>query len=556
MMMKKKLTIIIPFANEGEEVENTVRSIRNHSKDDIDIIVINDASDDGYDYEHCLRKYSVEYVLNRERIGVAGTRDIGVGLCRTDYFLLLDAHMRFYDSEWVSAIVQRLDEDPRTILCAQTKVLKEIDGKIIERGQTEIFCGAYVNFYTPVDYLEPQWAYVSWLVDSVNSTDMQFIPCILGAGYAASKRYWLHLHGLQGLLHYGNDEVLISMKAWLEGGKCRLMPDVIIGHLYRQSSPYKHYTEKRIYNRLYISHLLCPAEYQKKLFAIEKVKYLQENFDAWRLFYENFDDIEQAKQAFERISTKKFTVFERLNRSRKVVEKESIEKKEKFLLKCLLYIVNSINKSGKIGLVNGKLGVTILLYCYARYTQNRYITTLADTFLDEIIGQASIDGSLNIPDGLLGIGWGVCYLSQQHFISCNVNEILSDLDQKIMEIAPGRMTNLDLEYGLGGILRYVLCRLYGTADSSERVFSPAFLCELYNRAKTVLEEGLCNTCPETYVEYILFYERKRDILPASIYDILMLPGWNKYSKACKDVSLHGLSGMCLEFVLMQMDSRT
>lgn len=300
MMTEKKLTIIIPFANEGEEVENTVRSIRNHSNDDVEIIVINDASDDGYDYEYRLQKYLVKYVLNRERVGVAGSRDIGVGLCETDYFLLLDAHMRFYDSEWTSAIVQELDKNPKTLLCAQTKVLRKVDGEIIEREQMEKYWGAYINFYVPVSYLEPGWSYTSYLVGSISSTNARLIPCVLGAGYATSKKYWLYLHGLQGLLSYGNDEVLISMKVWLEGGECKLMPDVVIGHLYRQSPPYKHYTEKRIYNRLYISYLLCPVEYQKKLFAIEKIKSPQGNFDAWKLYYENFNAIRSCFEMIEK----------------------------------------------------------------------------------------------------------------------------------------------------------------------------------------------------------------------------------------------------------------
>lgn len=90
------------------------------------------------------------------------------------------------------------------------------------------------------------------------------------------------------------------------------------------------------------------------------------------------------------------------------------------------------------------------------------------------------------------------------------------------------MQNLDLEYGLGGIVRYVLSRM---------------------------DEKICSNCPDVYVEYILYYEKKKEIDPPSIYDILMLPGWNKYSKACKDISLHGLSGLCLEFILQQQQAK-
>ena len=64
-------------------------------------LVINDGSYDGFPYGEQLASCGVHYVLNRTRRGVAASRDLGVRLCRTPYFLLLDAHMRFYDATWV-----------------------------------------------------------------------------------------------------------------------------------------------------------------------------------------------------------------------------------------------------------------------------------------------------------------------------------------------------------------------------------------------------------------------------------------------------------------------
>ncbi|MDR0938509.1 MAG: glycosyltransferase [Mediterranea sp.] len=55
-----KLTIIISFLNEGEEVERTVSGIRSTVRDTVDIILINDASDDGYHYEEVALKIGME----------------------------------------------------------------------------------------------------------------------------------------------------------------------------------------------------------------------------------------------------------------------------------------------------------------------------------------------------------------------------------------------------------------------------------------------------------------------------------------------------------------
>ena len=47
LLIMNKLTVIIPFLNEGEELGNTLRSIREHADGEVDILVINDASTDG-----------------------------------------------------------------------------------------------------------------------------------------------------------------------------------------------------------------------------------------------------------------------------------------------------------------------------------------------------------------------------------------------------------------------------------------------------------------------------------------------------------------------------
>jgi glycosyltransferase involved in cell wall biosynthesis len=41
-----KLTVVMPFLNEGDEVEHTVQNIRQTAGDNVDILLINDASPD------------------------------------------------------------------------------------------------------------------------------------------------------------------------------------------------------------------------------------------------------------------------------------------------------------------------------------------------------------------------------------------------------------------------------------------------------------------------------------------------------------------------------
>lgn len=75
--MSQELTIIIPFKNEKEEIFHTLRSIQQFSES-LPVIVINDASDDGFDYQPLSQMPAVTCIRNPERIGVARCRDLGV----------------------------------------------------------------------------------------------------------------------------------------------------------------------------------------------------------------------------------------------------------------------------------------------------------------------------------------------------------------------------------------------------------------------------------------------------------------------------------------------
>lgn len=92
-----RLTVVIPFLNEGEEIENTVKSIRETAGNNVDIIFINDCSSDGYDYWSVSIKYNTQYCVNEQRMGVAESRNIGVSIIETPYFILLDGHLRVYN---------------------------------------------------------------------------------------------------------------------------------------------------------------------------------------------------------------------------------------------------------------------------------------------------------------------------------------------------------------------------------------------------------------------------------------------------------------------------
>ena len=95
-MSKNKISVLIPFLNEKEELGRTIKFIRDTAGDRVDIVVVNDCSYDGYDYESDIAPYNVKYHVTKQRIGSSAGKQLCVDLCETPYFLVLDAHCRMW----------------------------------------------------------------------------------------------------------------------------------------------------------------------------------------------------------------------------------------------------------------------------------------------------------------------------------------------------------------------------------------------------------------------------------------------------------------------------
>jgi glycosyltransferase involved in cell wall biosynthesis len=265
------LTVIIPFLNEGIEMERTVQSIRNTAAFPLEIILINDASGDGYDYRTVAERYGCRYIEHETRKGVAASRDEGVALCNTAHFLLLDAHMEFYKRGWDMELSRALQENPEAILCCQTKILHETRENVRENASRTF--GAYLSLSSK-DMLKCTWN----MTDHSPDTPIIEIPVILGGAYAAGKAYWQQLHGLQGLIRYGMDEEMISLKCWIQGGRCLLLKNLVAGHIYRGKFPYQVKNDDVLHNKILIAELFFDGEAKECILSRLKKYYGQNLF--------------------------------------------------------------------------------------------------------------------------------------------------------------------------------------------------------------------------------------------------------------------------------------
>jgi len=442
-----ELTAIIPFLNEGIEIANTLSGIRSTVGDRIEILLINDCSTDEFDYETCASQFNARYHKNKERMGVAVSRDLGVSMITTPYFLLLDGHMRFYNNRWLTRIVEELKSDKKILLCCQTKILYKNDGQI-GVSETKQF-GAYINLVDEERLLDATWNYFEAEPNEI----VEDIPCILGAAYACSREYWQYLKGLSGLMYFGSDEAYISLKVWLDGGKCKLLKDVVVGHIYRSAFPYKVESVHTFYNKLLIAELLLPDQLRDITFKQTSVRTGNIFVSANSIIKEREHEISALKQYYRSILTVDFNSIYQWNAN-------IHQKHDNVTLQRIAdYLMKKSNQTSAIGLLNGKMGIVIFFAHYAQYTGLQHYDEFTENLLDEVYSMLGRNSPIDFQSGLCGIGWGIEYLVQNGLMEGNTDEILEDIDKKIMDIDVEHISDKSMEKGLCGIMHYVYARV-------------------------------------------------------------------------------------------------
>lgn len=514
--MPQELTIIIPFKNEKEEIFHTLQSIQKFSEF-LPIIVINDASDDGFDYTPLSQMPEITYICNPERIGVARCRDLGVEKCRTPYFLLLDAHMRFYETGWDRLLTEELKKEEKILLCCQTKALQIANQQLIESDKPCTY-GARINFYASQECFDVNWIYD----EKENGQPTESIPCVLGAGYACRKSYWEYLKGLQGLRYYGCDEAYISMKVWLEGGQCKLMKNIVIGHIYRETAPYPVDEEYIIYNKLFIAELLFPTSLKIRL--INRIK--DENPEAFRRVYQllnqNKTEITELTGYYRKIFTRDFNFIEQMNYTPE--QPQTLKKIKTFpdLKRKVCTLLLSHNNTSDISLFHGQMGLLILVLHYIKYTNDRSFETFAEELILRIFNTNKKYLPIDLGQGHCGIGWGFEYLIQNQLFNGDSSKILADMDYKIMERDPRRIRDFSLKNGLQGILHYVVARLISTHNHRLPCpFDKLYLAELNEIAHQMLLSSPDSQSTDIALKYTDGYKKGYwDYPPVQLSDIL------------------------------------
>ena len=151
----------------------------------------------------------------------------------------------------------------------------------------------------------------------------------------------------------------------------------------------------------------------------------------------------------------------------------------------LSYLIINSGSLTNLGLFHGKMGIVLFFSFYARATQSKHYEDFAGYLLDELYEDIHKDLPINLENGLCGIGWGIEYLVQQGFMEGSTDEILADIDRKVMEIDPLRISDLSFRHGLAGIVFYVIARLNSQRANNTLPFDKTYLISLQQAISSV-----------------------------------------------------------------------
>jgi lantibiotic modifying enzyme len=147
-------------------------------------------------------------------------------------------------------------------------------------------------------------------------------------------------------------------------------------------------------------------------------------------------------------------------------------------MKHVLSQIDVINKilaenflsESQVGLLNGKLGASIYFFSLARETKLQRYQRTAEHLIGEVyhsVGEVTI--SPDFEDGLAGIAWGVCYLVENQYVDAELDEILTEVDDRIYRHLNDNIDNLpvNVRQGILGYLLYYLYRLSCASSSGD-----------------------------------------------------------------------------------------
>lgn len=415
--------------------------------------------------------------------------------------------------------------------------------------------GAYLEF-NDNDYI-PKIRWNGHLLS--NKLKENEIPVVLGATYCSSKQYWDKIRGFQGLCQYGAEEEYISVKAWLEGGGCKFMPDIIIGHIYRKTSPYKTHSLQMLYNRFVMTSTLFPRP--EHMYASVVAKKI--NFTAYKSvsFFLNQDNdyLQELKAYYNRFfNGHDFCFIKQINKPLEKSLKQLILSEEDRLKRIVEEICDESKRIESMSLFNGRIGQILILALYAKAFKDVDMDEAASDIFSQFLEDLPVsDLPYGFYNGYAGIGWVLLYLSHHGMIGDSLEQELNYIDARLTELNPFKIRDYSLCSGFGGIVAYIVERCF-----SKQVGSYTFEKEYLDCVLSVCKQIISNPDMQDMrtvwysLLFICYYTKQDTYKPCiTIESVISLPHFLPKESCFQKNDMTGKYGYALYLIMLSLETQ-
>jgi GT2 family glycosyltransferase len=211
-------SVVVVSHNEGENLLRTVQSFLEALPAASEIIVVDDVSSDGSIEE--LPADRVQIVRPETRLGISAARNLGASRAHGDVLIFSDAHV-----DVTPGFLQPLRDALKLPGVGAV-------GPVVSTRGFETSKGFGFRWRDPALNVE-------WLNGHGRGPAPYPVPMLVGCFMVVRRNLFDQVGGFDdGMIVYGHEDAELSMRLWVLGHRCLLVPEVDITHLFRETHPY------------------------------------------------------------------------------------------------------------------------------------------------------------------------------------------------------------------------------------------------------------------------------------------------------------------------------